>query len=243
VDAFLHFSYPYRMNRILIVEDEESLREALALNLELEGYEVVAVENGHEALAAYRGQSLDLIVLDLMLPGMSGMEICAAIRLENPDLPILMLTARDSPDDRVKGLKMGADDYLTKPFVLEELLLRVANLLKRSRPDKQSSSDTERYSFGANEIDFQAYQATTPQGIISLTKKECALLRLFIDRPDEVISRQQILQIVWGYDIFPSTRTMDNFILQFRKYFETDPKTPLYFHSIRGVGYKFTPLK
>jgi two-component system alkaline phosphatase synthesis response regulator PhoP len=229
------------MSRILIVEDEESLRDALALNLELEGHEVVTCDNGHEALAIFRGQTLDLIILDLMLPGMSGMEICAAIRLGNQDLPILMLTARDTPDDRVNGLKMGADDYLTKPFVLEELLIRVANLLKRTRVENQKSSELEKYKFGPNEIDFQAYQAVTPHGIISLTKKECALLRLFIERKNEVVSRQQILQIVWGYDIFPSTRTMDNFILQFRKHFEKDPKNPLFFHSIRGVGYKFTP--
>lgn len=228
------------MKRILIVEDEASLRETLALNLELEGYEVVAAEAGATALDLFQGQHFHLVLLDVMLPGMSGMEICAAIRLMDRDIPVLMLTARDAPEDRVEGLRTGADDYLTKPFHLEELLLRIANLLRRQGRETGGPDLAETVVFGSNRLDFQSLQAFTPQGEVHLTRKEWALLRLLIDRRGEVVSRQQILQIVWGYDVYPSTRTIDNFILTFRKYFEADPRHPRHFQSVRGVGYRFT---
>jgi two-component system alkaline phosphatase synthesis response regulator PhoP len=230
------------MSRILIVEDEHSLLDTLALNLDCEGYETVKASDGSTALEHLQHQHIDLILLDLMLPGMSGLELCSAIRLAHGDIPILMLTARDTPEDRIEGLRTGADDYLTKPFHLEELLLRIQNLLRRRPADTAIAAAREEYRFGENTIHFTAYEAITPQGVVPLTKKECALLQLLIDRSNEVVSRQQILQIVWGYDVYPSTRTIDNFILQFRKVFEPDPRTPVYFHSIRGVGYKFTPL-
>ncbi|MBP6183320.1 MAG: response regulator transcription factor [Saprospiraceae bacterium] len=230
------------MKRILIVEDESSLRDILTLNLELEGYEVASAPSGSDALAVFNQAHFDLVILDVMLPGMSGMEVCAAIRILNDPTPILMLTARNAPEDRVEGLRTGADDYLTKPFNLEELLLRVANLLRRTVPSFQVQTEqTQTFRFGDNWINFQSFEASSPQGPVMLTKKETALLRLLVERPNEVVSRQQILQIVWGYDIYPSTRTIDNFILNFRKYFEKDPKYPKYFHSIRGVGYRFTP--
>ncbi|MCB0640723.1 MAG: response regulator transcription factor, partial [Phaeodactylibacter sp.] len=187
---------------------------------------------------AIRAERPDLILLDVMLPEIDGFQICEQIRLTNQDVPIIMLTAKDGAIDRVQGLKRGADDYLTKPFNLEELLLRVQNLIKRT--SKAPSNMPEVYHFGNNKINFATYEAQGNPGTFQLTKKEAMLLKLLIDRKDEVVSRQQILQSVWGYDVYPSTRTIDNFILSFRKYYEEDPKNPTYFLSIRGVGYKFT---
>ena len=226
------------MNRILLVEDEAPIREALALNLELEGYDVLACGDGSSALQLLQENHVDVAILDIMLPGMSGLELCTAIRLHHRELPILMLTARNAPEDRIAGLRTGADDYLTKPFHTEELLLRIANLVKRAEPPSEASS-LDQFQFGPHFINFATYTAQTPSGTFSLTKKEAALLRLLIEKVNETVSRQQILQIVWGYDVVPSTRTIDNFILNFRKYFEVDPKHPRYFTSVRGVGYRF----
>ena len=225
-------------NRILLVEDEVHIQEAIKLNLELENYEVAAVDNGIEALKLFKEQRFNLIILDVMLPEMDGFQICEKIRLENQEIPVLFLTAKGNIKDKVRGLKYGADDYLTKPFNLEELLLRINNLIKRSvKSNNYKQSNT--YQFGKNKIDFQNYKATNVHGEITLTKKETMLLKLLIDRKNQVVSRQQILQTVWGYDVYPTTRTIDNFILNFRKYFEEDPKNPAYFHSMRGVGYLF----
>jgi two-component system alkaline phosphatase synthesis response regulator PhoP len=152
-------------------------------------------------------------------------------------VPIIFLTAKDTAIDRITGLKRGADDYLTKPFNLEELLLRVSNLIRRTNRAVENTSDT--YEFDGRRINFATYEAEVNGEIIPLTKKETMLLKLLIDRKNEVVSRQQILQSVWGYDVYPSTRTIDNFILSFRKYFELDPRNPQRFLSIRGVGYKF----
>jgi len=225
------------MSRILLVEDEENIREGIKLNLELEDFEVVATDNGKRALEYFRTQHFDLIVLDVMLPEVDGFQICEQIRLVNLDVPIMFLTAKDTSVDRVLGLKKGADDYLTKPFNLEELLLRIRNLLKRTKKD--GDTGVEFVKFGGNEVNFKTYNAQTSRGEVQLTKKEAMLLKLLIDRKNEVVSRQQILQAVWGYDVYPSTRTIDNFILSFRKYFEEDPKNPKFFLSVRGVGYKF----
>lgn len=204
----------------------------------MENYEVITTGNGRQAIKLFHEQHFDLLVLDVMLPEIDGFQVCEQIRLTNQEVPIIFLTAKDTAPDRIMGLKRGADDYLTKPFNLEELLLRVNNLIKRS--SRSQSSTPEIYSFGENEINFQTYQANTAKGLVNLTRKEAMLLKLLIDRKNEVVSRQQILQSVWGYDVYPSTRTIDNFILSFRKYFEKDPRNPRYFHSVRGVGYKFT---
>lgn len=230
--------------RILLVEDEVNIREVVKMNLELEGYEVVGTDNGKDAIRFFHGQHFDLLILDVMLPEISGFQICEQVRLSNSEVPIIFLTAKDTAGDRVSGLKLGADDYLTKPFNLEELLLRVQNLIKRSSKDVERS--LEVYQFGKNEVNFRTYEAfetTNPDEKFTLTKKEAMLLKLLIDRKNEVVSRQQILQSVWGYDVYPSTRTIDNFILSFRKYFEEDPKNPTFFLSIRGVGYKFVEEK
>lgn len=226
---------------ILLVEDEENLQEALKLNLELEGYEITGAYDGVEALQAVQKEHFDLIILDVMLPELDGITVCETIRLSNPDIPILILSARNSSADRVLGLKKGADDYLTKPFNLEELLLRVNNLIKKSERLSSKQPLPEIYSFGKNKIDFKASEAFTKSGEkITLTKKEIMLLKLLIENKNEVVTREKILQVVWGYNVYPTTRTIDNFILNFRKYFEEDSRDPIYFHSVRGVGYKFT---
>lgn len=219
------------------MEDEQSLQDAIALNLRLEGYEVMTSGNGREALDIYQNQHFDLLLLDVMLPGMDGFGICEQIRLQDHKVPIIFLTAKDTPLDRIQGLKIGADDYINKPFNLEELLLRIKNLLKRTNPQLEAAM--QKFSFGNYWVDFNNYSAQSKDGEIGLTKKETMLLKLLIDRRNDVVSRQDILQTVWGYDVYPSTRTIDNFILSFRKYFEENPKDPKYFKSVRGVGYKF----
>ena len=225
--------------RILLVEDEPTIRDGIQLNLELEGYEVVPTGNGKKALELVAGQHFDLLLLDVMLPDVDGFSITEQVRLSNNEVPILLLTAKDMPQDRIAGLKRGADDYLTKPFNLEELLLRVGNLLRRSQRAKGGAPDL--FEFGGNKVNFETYEAVTWRGeSIALTKKEAMLLKLLVERKNEVVSRNQILQAVWGYDVFPSTRTIDNFILAFRKYFEKDPRNPQFFHSIRSVGYRFS---
>lgn len=229
--------------RILLVEDEISLQDAIKMNLELEGYEVVAVSNGPDALHHFKEQRFNLIVLDVMMPTMNGFQVCEQIRLENSETPILFLTAKDSAQDKVDGLKKGADDYMTKPFNLEEFLLRVKILVKRSVKGTDEETELNLFKFGNNVVNFETFEANTNKGAINLTKKEVKLLKLLVDRKEKVVSRELILQQVWGYDVFPSTRTIDNFILSFRKYFEADPKKPTYFHSVRGVGYKFTEGK
>lgn len=226
------------MNRILLVEDEDQIRSLLEMNLEMEGFEVIAATNGKDAIKAFKEQHFDLIILDIMLPGIDGIGVCEQIRLTNSEVPIIFLTAKDTAEERVKGLKKGADDYLTKPFDLEELIIRVKNLLKRSGTDK-SKEIQGIFSFDKYWINFKTYEAKTNEGTVNLTQKEALLLKLLIERKNEVVSRNQILQSVWGYDVYPSTRTIDNFILSFRKYFEPNPKKPEFFLSVRGIGYKF----
>lgn len=225
------------MYRILLVEDEVQIQKLVKMNLELEGYEVVAQNDGHRVLQTLESEHFDLIILDLMLPDIDGIQILQQIRLRYSDIAVLIVSARDGSSDRVLGLKSGADDYLTKPFNLEELILRVDGLIKRTQPN--TPVEVEFCTFGNNKINFHTYEAEGQNGAFTLTHKEALLLKMLIERKDEVVSRQQILQNVWGYDVYPSTRTIDNFILSFRKYFEDDQKHPKHFLSIRGVGYKF----
>jgi two-component system alkaline phosphatase synthesis response regulator PhoP len=225
---------------ILLVEDEENLHEALRLNLELEGYDVTSAYDGAAALKSLQAEYFDLIILDVMLPEVDGINVTETIRLSNNEVPILILSARNSSADRVLGLKKGADDYLTKPFNLEELLLRVHKLINKNKKLQDKSSIGNTYSFGNNIIDFKAQEANTRNGQkIQLSKKETMLLKLLIENKNEVVPREKILQAVWGYNVYPTTRTIDNFILNFRKYFEDDSRNPRYFHSVRGVGYKY----
>ncbi|UEG51023.1 response regulator transcription factor [Ferruginibacter lapsinanis] len=228
---------------ILLVEDEENLQEALKLNLELENYEVTGVYDGVEALKAIQQEHFDLMILDVMLPELDGISVCESVRLQNNDIPILILSAKNSSADRVLGLKKGADDYLTKPFNLEELLLRVNKLVQKSQRIATRQPLDLQYQFGKNLIDFKAQECVTKDGErISLTKKEMMLLKLLIENKNEVVTREKILQSVWGYNVYPTTRTIDNFILNFRKYFEEDSRNPTFFHSVRGTGYKYTEV-
>ena len=229
-----------RTKNILLVEDEEHLLKTIQLNLELENFTVTTAVTGTEAIKKFRTNKFELVILDVMLPEINGFDICEEIRKENKQLPILLLTAKNSSSDRIQGLKLGADDYLTKPFNLEELLLRVHNLLKRNTYQFAIPQD-ELYKFGENEINFITFEI---KGVnkkkIEITKREIALLKLLIKRCGQVISREEILDEIWGAEAFTSSRTIDNYILSFRKYFEKMPKEPKHFHSIRGVGYKFT---
>lgn len=226
---------------ILLVEDEENLHEALKLNLELEGYDVTSAFDGPAALKAVQLEYFDLIILDVMLPETDGINVTETIRLNNNEVPILILSARNSSADRVLGLKKGADDYLTKPFNLEELLLRVQKLIDKNKKLQDKETIGNNYTFGSNTIDFKAQEATRSSGEkIQLSKKETMLLKLLIENKNEVVPREKILQAVWGYNVYPTTRTIDNFILNFRKYFEEDSRNPRYFHSVRGVGYKYS---
>ena len=226
---------------ILLVEDEENLQEALKLNLELEGYEVTGCDDGAQALKFVQHEYFDLIILDVMLPEVDGITVCETIRLTNTDLPILILSAKNTSADRVLGLKKGADDYLTKPFNLEELLLRVEKLIKKNEQLSVKQTLPDIYEFGKNKIDFKGQQCFTKNGeVISLSKKDVMLLKLLIENKNEVVTREKILQSVWGYQVYPTTRTIDNFILTFRKYFEVNSRNPQHFHAARGVGYKFT---
>lgn len=226
---------------ILLVEDEENLHEALKLNLELEGYEVTSAFDGAAALKAVENEYFDLIILDVMLPEMDGISVTETVRISNNEVPILILSAKNSSADRVLGLKKGADDYLTKPFNLEELLLRVHKLINKNKKLQDKSSIGDIYTFGNNTIDFKAQEASNFNNEkIQLSKKETMLLKLLIENKNEVVPREKILQAVWGYNVYPTTRTIDNFILNFRKYFEEDSRNPKYFHSVRGVGYKYS---
>lgn len=226
---------------ILIVEDELNLHEALKLNLEMEGYEVTSAFDGNEALKKVENAYFDLIIMDIMLPELDGISVTESIRVHNNEVPILMLSAKNTPTDKVLGLKKGADDYLTKPFNLDELLIRVSKLIEKNKRLQVKESIGDQYKFGNNLIDFKAQDAVTWNGQhIDLSKKEAMLLKLLIENKGEVVTREKILQVVWGYNVYPTTRTIDNFILSFRKYFEEDSRNPIYFHSVRGVGYKYT---
>lgn len=224
---------------ILLVEDEPSIARGLVYNLEEEGYRVIHAATGEEALKQAAEESFALVVLDLMLPGISGIEVCQRLRRQDTRLPILILTARGHEDDRVNGLAAGADDYMTKPFSLEEFLLRVKGMLRRSawyRPDAVRGGV---YAFGSNEIDLKGGWARTGQGQITLTELEIRMLRLFFQREGEVLSRAELLESVWGMAPDTETRTLDNFIVRLRKYFESDPAQPVHFLTVRGRGYKF----
>jgi two-component system alkaline phosphatase synthesis response regulator PhoP len=226
---------------ILLVEDEKNLHDALRLNLELENYQVTSAYDGNEALKAVKSEYFDLLILDVMLPGIDGINVAETIRVQQNPVPILMLSARNTSADRVLGLKKGADDYLSKPFNLEELLLRVHKLIDKNQKLQEKHSTPDNYFFGKNGIDFKAQEAFNKKNErFRLSKKETMLLKLLIEHKNEVVKREKILQAVWGYQVYPNTRTIDNFILNFRKYFEDDSRNPKYFHSVRGVGYKYT---
>lgn len=228
--------------RLLVVEDEEHLAAGLRLNLELEGYSVVRAATGREA----RELLLDptgygAIILDIMLPDFDGFELCRHLRRAGNLTPVIMLTARSSPDDRVRGLDAGADDYLVKPFQLSELLARVRSVLRRSAWDRDAkpSSGGDLLEFGHARIDFDTHEATVNGVAVALTQLEIDLVRYFAGNANRVLSREELLEHVWKLRNYPNTRTVDNFIVRLRKLFEVDPANPVYFLSVRGRGYRF----
>ncbi|MBC7863313.1 MAG: response regulator transcription factor [Bacteroidia bacterium] len=224
---------------VLIVEDEKSISGILKLNLEMEGFVVLLAETGPEATELFQKnqESISIVLLDVMLPGLNGFEVCSFIKERKAQMPVIFLTAKGNSEDRIKGLKTGADDYLVKPFNLEELLLRINIVLKRSAKIK----DTAVFEFGKNKIDFVTWEIKGVGGKSeTISTREIKLLKLLTERKNEVVSRDEILEKLWDEDENPSSRTIDNLILNFRKYFEKNPREPQYFHSVRGVGYKFT---
>jgi len=229
---------------ILVVEDEQHLAIGIKYNFEAEGYRVSLAADGPTALRLLQEvpQRFDLVILDLMLPGMSGYAVCEALREAGNDVPVLMLTARTLIEDRVRGFDMGADQYLAKPFELEELLAMVRNLLvRRARggggTSTKRSGDT--FDFGRAKINFDTFQVTVAGRSVRLTATEMKLLRYFIDNEGSVVSRAELLEHVWGLSSSPTTRTVDNFIVRLRRYFEEDPAHPRHFLSVRGAGYRF----
>ncbi|MEY3084474.1 MAG: hypothetical protein RL037_654 [Bacteroidota bacterium] len=225
------------MGTVCLVEDEENLIQLIKLNLELEGFKVSCFNSGEKAANHFSENfAYDLIILDVMLPEVSGFTLCEIIRKKS-SVPILFLSAKGTTQDRIQGLKLGANDYLPKPFNLEELLLRVSVLT-----NNKSASELLEYKISNKRIDFQSFVVKNESGesIFEFSKKEMSLLEFFIKHEGRVVSRDELLDNVWGTDQFPTSRTIDNFILTFRKLFEENPKEPKHFHSIRGVGYKFT---
>jgi two-component system alkaline phosphatase synthesis response regulator PhoP len=225
---------------ILIVDDEEHLADALAHNLQFEGFSTTVAYDGEEGLKLARTIQFDLVILDIMMPKLDGLEVCRRLRATGSRVPILFLTAKASDADRLLGLKVGADDYVAKPFLLEELILRIHGVFRRQEWYSTAPADQEIYRFGENEVNFLSYEATTGGRTVSLTEKECMLMKLLVERRNQVVSREEILERVWGYRFSTSSRTIDNFIVRLRRYFEADPKYPQYIHSVRGVGYRFT---
>jgi len=224
--------------RILVVDDEAHLAAGIGENLEAEGYRTEVAHDGAAGLERLRAEPFDLVVLDVMMPNMDGVELCAQLRREGIQTPVLFLTVKGAAEDRVRGFEAGGDDYLSKPFHLKELLLRVAAILRRSSWYQASGAPL---TFGGNSVDFKTYEARAWDGTEhSLTHKEAMILRVLADRPGHIVTREEILDRVWGYEVFPSTRTIDNFIVRLRKRFERNAEEPAHFHTVRGVGYRFT---
>lgn len=226
---------------ILIVEDEEHLADALAHNLQFEGYAATVAYDGEEGLRLADTMQFDLVILDIMMPKLDGIEVCRRLRAAGSRVPILFLTARASDADRLLGLKVGADDYVAKPFLLDELILRIHGIFRRQEWYRSSPEEDAVFRFGDNEINFLSFEATAKGRTVRLTEKECMLMKLLVERAKQVVSREEILERVWGYRFTTSSRTIDNFIVRLRRYFEDDPKNPRFIHSVRGVGYRFTP--
>jgi DNA-binding response OmpR family regulator len=225
---------------ILLVEDEESLAIGLRYNLEEEGYKVNWVDNGKKALEVVEKSQFDLVILDVMLPYLDGFEVTKEIRSRTPQMPILMLTARTRIDDKLKGLELGVDDYMTKPFNLEELLLRLKGMLKRKLWYQNASDSEPIFKFNGFEINFENLSCKTGSQTIQFTHREAMVLKYLIDNKGKIISREELLENVWGISSSIETRTVDNFISRLRKYFEADPAHPVFIKSIRSAGYIFT---
>jgi DNA-binding response OmpR family regulator len=229
-------------DRLLVVEDDVLLASGLCQNLEMEGFRAQSVHTGEEALTEFTGPDpgFDLVILDIMLPGIDGLEVCRRLRSQGNTVPILFLTARGSDADRILGLQLGADDYLPKPFVVEELVLRVRGILRRAEWSRTPAQAGPVVQIGELEVDMATMRAQTRSGQTSLTEREVMLVRFFSENDGRVLTRGELLERVWGYTFDTSTRTLDTFVHRLRKHFEEDPRSPKHFHTVRGVGYRFT---
>ncbi|PKL74843.1 MAG: DNA-binding response regulator [Candidatus Melainabacteria bacterium HGW-Melainabacteria-1] len=229
------------MPHLLLVEDDQHIASGLLFNLEMEGYQLTHAKDGNLArrLLFDESRRFDLILLDVMLPGMSGFDLCHALRRKQIYTPVLMLTAKDFEKDKIKGLRLGADDYLTKPFSLEELLTRIQVLLRRQTWHQQQE-DLRQLSFGDVEIDFERFEVLVKGQKAHLTPLEMKLIKVFAEFEDVVLTREELLEKVWNQPDVGNSRSVDNFVMRLRKFFEVNPAHPRHFHSIRGVGYKFT---
>ena len=224
--------------RILVVDDEVHLADGIREILEAEGYAAEVANDGVEGLRKALASRFDLILLDVMMPRMDGLKTCEELRRNAMHTPVMFLTVKGGPEDRIRGLEAGGDDYLAKPFHLKELLLRVAAILRRSHWYARARSTLH---FSGNEIDFLTYHALGWDGIEhSLTHKEAMIMKVLAEHDGAIVPREDILDKVWGYEVYPSTRTIDNFIVRLRKRFERNPEAPEHFHTVRGVGYRFT---
>ena len=229
--------------KILLAEDEETLAVGLEYNLNDEGYIVDWAKDGKQALQYFKTRNYNLLILDIMLPYLDGFEIAKQVRAKSPQMPILMLTARTSSEDKVRGLELGADDYMTKPFHLEELLLRIKGMLKRKHWYKKSVELSPIYKFGKNVVNFENFKCKSSYKEFELTQREAMLLKYLIERKGKIVSRKELLENVWHITAEIETRTVDNFISRLRKYFEPDPDNPVYIKGIRSAGYEFNDEK
>ena len=228
------------MARVLIVEDEENLARGLQFNLELDGHLPKIAGSVEEALPLYK--DFDLLILDIMLPGADGLTLLKRVRQDDPRLPVLILSARSAESDLLAGLSAGADDYMTKPFSLSELLLRIKRMLeRRAWYAQEAATKGGDYAFGPYRLDFATQTAQSNRGEVRLTTYECAVMRYLIENQERAVSREELLKNVWGYNVAPETRTVDAFIARLRKLFEPDPQKPTHLRSIRDVGYRFYP--
>lgn len=228
------------MKTILLVEDDPNLADGLLMNLESEGYQVVHVDHGNQVMPEFERGNFDLVLMDIMLPGTDGLTLCKNIRSTGSTIPVLFITARDQTDQKVEGLLAGGDDYITKPFVVSELMARIQGIFRRQAWLSAGENLTDRFEFDKCMIDFKTFEAEGPGGKFELTRKECMVMKYLVERAGAVVSRDDLLDAVWGYHSYPTNRTIDNFILKLRKIFEIDPKEPKHIETIRGVGYRFT---
>lgn len=224
------------MTKILIVEDEPNMVAGLRDNFEFEGYEVMSAADGAEGLARAISDSPDLVLLDVMMPKMSGLEVCKQLKAKRPSMPIIMLTARGQEVDKVVGLELGADDYVTKPFSIRELMARVKAVLRRSHT---LPKEEDRYSFGDTEVDLKKCRVTRAGKEIEISGTEFELLKYFVIHSGEILSRDRLLEDVWGYDRYPTTRTVDAHLVRLRQKLEPNPEQPRFFLTVHGTGYRF----
>ncbi|MGH7654342.1 MAG: response regulator transcription factor [Gemmatimonadaceae bacterium] len=227
--------------RLLVVDDELNLARGIRENLEAEGYAVDVAADGLNALAKIRAEEFGLVILDVMLPGADGFAVCETLRAEGRDTPVLFVSARSGGEDRIRGLEAGGDDYITKPFQLRELLLRVSAILRRRARYDAVTAREPVLRFGGNEFDFRTFRGRSADGAEQLLpQKEALILKLLAEREGSIVWRDDILEKVWGDEVLPSSRTVDGFIARLRKRFEPDPDRPRFLHTVPGVGYRFT---